>query len=154
MERLTEENPNWINDELWEGACQPDCEETDRVYRRLKEYEDTGLTPEQMWQIDGQFREQARELGEYKRAEEQGILLRMPCKVGDTVYVLVEMDDDGKYTRVKVDFIDDIYFEDNVIMIRFQYVWHDTTLSDIGKTVFLTREEAEAKLVEMEGSHD
>lgn len=40
MERLTESNPTWIDDELWERACEPDCEEIDAVYRRLKEYED------------------------------------------------------------------------------------------------------------------
>lgn len=41
MERLTERNPSWIDDELWERACEPGCEEIDTVYRRLKEYEDT-----------------------------------------------------------------------------------------------------------------
>lgn len=40
MERLTESNPLWIDDELWERACEPDCEEIDAVYRKLKEYED------------------------------------------------------------------------------------------------------------------
>ena len=59
MERLTERNPLWIDDELWERACEPDCEEIDAVYRKLKDYED---------------------------AEEQGLLLRLPCKVGDTLY--------------------------------------------------------------------
>ncbi len=48
MERLTEANPCWINDELWEAACEPSCEEVDEVYRRLKDYEDTGLTPEEI----------------------------------------------------------------------------------------------------------
>lgn len=40
MERLTERNPLWIDDELWERACEPDCEEIDAVYRKLKDYED------------------------------------------------------------------------------------------------------------------
>ena len=40
MDRLTESNPSWIDDELWERACEPDCEEIDAVYRKLKEYED------------------------------------------------------------------------------------------------------------------
>lgn len=38
MERLTERNPLWIDDEMWERACEPDCEEIDAVYRKLKEY--------------------------------------------------------------------------------------------------------------------
>ena len=37
MERLTERNPSWIDDELWEMACEPDCEEIDAVYRKLKD---------------------------------------------------------------------------------------------------------------------
>ena len=53
MERLTESNPLWIDDELWERACEPDCEEIDAVYRKLKEYEDL---------------------------EEQGLLLRLPVE--------------------------------------------------------------------------
>lgn len=53
MERLTESNPSWIDDELWESACEPDCEEIDAVYRKLKDYEDL---------------------------DEQGRLIKLPCK--------------------------------------------------------------------------
>ena len=60
MERLTESNPSWIDDELWERACEPDCEEIDAVYRKLKEYEDL---------------------------EEQGRLVILPCK---DVYFIVD----------------------------------------------------------------
>lgn len=60
MERLTERNPSWIDDELWERACEPDCEEIDAVYRKLKDYEDL---------------------------EEQGRLLKLPC---DKVYYIVD----------------------------------------------------------------
>ena len=63
MDRLTESNPSWIDDELWERACEPDCEEIDAVYRKLKEYEDL---------------------------EEQGRLISLPCMVGDTVYHVVQ----------------------------------------------------------------
>lgn len=45
-ERLTEQNPNWINDELWMSTREPDEKEADKVYHRLREYEDTELTPE------------------------------------------------------------------------------------------------------------
>lgn len=61
MERLTERNPAWIDDELWESACEPDCEEIDAVYRRLKNYEDL---------------------------EEQNRFIKLPCKVGDIVYII------------------------------------------------------------------
>lgn len=59
MERLTERNPLWIDDELWERACEPDCEEIDAVYRKLKDYED---------------------------AEEQGRMIIFPCNKGDKLY--------------------------------------------------------------------
>lgn len=61
MERLTERNPSWIDDELWERACEPGCEEIDEVYRKLKEYEDL---------------------------EEQGRLVILPCKY---VYYIVDI---------------------------------------------------------------
>lgn len=59
MKRLTESNPSWIDDELWERACEPDCEEIDAVYRKLKEYEDL---------------------------DEQGRLIKLPAKDGATAY--------------------------------------------------------------------
>ena len=40
MERLTERNPSLIYDEIWEMACEPDFEEIDAIYRKLKAYED------------------------------------------------------------------------------------------------------------------
>lgn len=38
----------------------------------------------------------ADKLGEYERAEEQGLLVRLPCKVGDIVWELC-LCDDGNY---------------------------------------------------------
>lgn len=53
MERLTERNPSWIDDELWERACEPDCEEIDAVYRKLKDYEDAEAKLKEMEEKDG-----------------------------------------------------------------------------------------------------
>lgn len=91
------------------------------------------------------------EFNRYKDLEEQGKLLKLPCAVGDTVYVLVDMNDEGKYTRVKNDIVKSIYIDDKgkIPMLEFTYVWHDVELSDIGKNVFLTQEEAEAELKEL-----
>ena len=75
------------------------------------------------------------ELKWYKDAEEQGLLLRLPCKVGTDVYYILGIPNKTPCA------IDSCVFE----------------LSDvhkIGKSLFLTREEAEAKLKEMECSHD
>ena len=130
MERLTERNPLWIDDELWERACEPDCEEIDAVYRKLKDYED---------------------------AEEQGLLLRLPCKVGDVLYFAhhdrvissevfsakyhAEAENHGVFIRER-------------LTIDVEGISVEIDFCDIGKTVFLTRKEAEAKLKEMENSHE
>ena len=38
MDRLTDQNPYWIEDEFWTSAEEPDDEQIDAVYLRLKEY--------------------------------------------------------------------------------------------------------------------
>ena len=77
----------------------------------------------------------------YKDLEEQGLLLRLPCKVGDMVYVI----EDSK--RINPMEIETICVGD--YHISMWHVWHKFDLDDLGKTVVLTREEAEAKLKEL-----
>lgn len=90
--------------------------------------------------------EEANKWQEYKDLEEQGLLVRLPCKVGDDLYCIVN----GEVKKLKVhsfgipDFeITDIEFKyvDGFKIVRF--------VGEVGKTVFLTREEAEKKLEEM-----
>ena len=71
-------------------------------------------------------------LGEYENLEEQGLLLRLPCKVGDTVYHVVQ----GRI--VEVSNVDLFFLLLSVAENRFN------------NSVFLTQEEAEQKLKEME----
>ena len=84
-------------------------------------------------------------LGEYENLEEQGLLLRLPCKVLDTAYYLHR----GKIDEVIVDsFIININLFVNVSF----YIRNERfglTLTPY-KTLFFTREEAEQKLKEME----
>ena len=93
------------------------------------------------------------EIQEYRALEEQGLLLKLPCKVGDTVFCIDwywdckyenycpnEDTDCGNFRcehEVKKYFIKETEFE---IQMIYQ----------INETVFLTKEEAEAKLKEME----
>lgn len=67
MERLTTriENYVFVSDEH-------------KAIERLAVYEDTGLTPEQILDIDEEYKKLAKELGEYKRLEEQGRLIKLP----------------------------------------------------------------------------
>lgn len=87
------------------------------------------------------------ELKSYKDLEEQGLLVRLPCKVGDDLYCIVN----GEVKKLKVHSFGVPDFE--IIDIEFKYVDGFKIVrfvGEVGKTVFLTREEAEKKLEEME----
>ena len=79
-------------------------------------------------------------LGEYEDLEEQGLLLRLPCKVGDTVWFIVEAYSFGEVG----DKAEEWY---SIHTNKFNL----NMLDDFGKTVFLTQSEAEEKLRELEG---
>ena len=136
MERLTESNPSWIDDELWGAACEPDCEEIDAVYRRLKDYEDL---------------------------EEHGRLIKLPCKVGDTVYCIFNRytkctpsnEEFDEYNCQGCEYECDSKKENYVQgMIAYSLDWIVINLKKFGKTVFLTKSEVEAKLKELRGEED
>lgn len=100
------------------------------VINTLSDYEDTGFTSKQVVEM-------AKELAEYKKLDEQGLLLKLPCKVGDTVYTLNTLKN-KKIVLGQIEEIDAFFIALCMMENRF------------GKTVFLTKEEAEAKLKEME----
>lgn len=78
-------------------------------------------------------------LSAYEDAEEQGLLVRLPCKVGDTVYELTE-----GFSIYKPGL--HVYISEHTATELNIYNW--ARRGDFGKTVFLTREEAEAALQE------
>jgi hypothetical protein len=78
----------------------------------------------------------ADKLGEYERAEEQGLFVRLPCKVGDTVYKLWYYD--GKPYKIQQHVIRTLSELCGIMEAK-----------KLGKSVFLTREEAEKKLEEL-----
>lgn len=95
-------------------------------------------------------------LKRYEDAEEQGLLLRLPCKVGDKIFLdFAGFGKDIDEFTVKDFHLD--CFEDGETILYCDYESNDKTLSgqidvmEFGKTVFLTGEKAEAKLKEMEG---
>ena len=98
-------------------------------------------------------------LKRYEDAEEQGLLLRLPCKVGDKIYQISE--NFIEPCTVETIFVSDDVDKDgnhcNMAEIHYSrydcpYTSAEIYFTDIGKTVFLTQEEAEAKLAEMEGA--
>lgn len=121
------------------------------VYTNGK-YEDT--IPAEMTNDD--IRAVLKKLAAYEDLEEQGLLVRLPCKVGDMVW-----DNDFGYPEsyeIKAfsygycDSYVEPDIEDQIIFYYENYSGSITgafPMSEIGKTVFLTREEAEKKLEKM-----
>ena len=124
----------------------------------LREYLDTELTPEEildMVQDDGPFDTVQMlqiaialdRLEKYQEAEKDGRLAVLPCKVGDTLYEVTGRKTISEY-RVKA-----IRVELFCVFIEWEiekgFVWQSLagiTQNEIGKTVFLTREEAQKAL--------
>lgn len=111
---------------------------------RLAAYEDTGLEPEEIYEVrfliaaqrDPQKLARLREL---VQAEQDGRLVVLPCKVCDHVWV------DGREAIVVWFFG---YKTERYLHTQFldNAEYTDIPFYEIGKTVFLTREEAEAAL--------
>lgn len=92
-----------------------------------------------------------KKLAEYEDLEEQGLLLRVPCKVGDTVYVKMASYCDIQYAEAEVrDFTHFTSCGFCVVVTSKHFDKQNIPFSEFGKTVFLTQEEAEQKLKEME----
>lgn len=92
-----------------------------------------------------------KKLSTYEDLEEQGLLVRLLCKVGDTVYVPTRnFVSELRITMVSVD-MHGAYF--SWMLNSGIYPNLDGfSKSKLGKTVFLTREEAEKKLEEMKAN--
>lgn len=89
-------------------------------------------------------------LGKYEDAEEQGLLLKLPCKVGDTVYYPWIYDGQSCVALNEVESINIYYNRLPIITVKD---WESDmcmaktfTIEDFGKTVFLTKERAEESL--------
>ena len=178
MERLTEWNelshkhayyPRCFEEPCYGSGCKiKDCPFETAVCERLAAYEDTGLYPEsvealklhmmgkaisEITEFDGLPIDRLRELAE---ADKDGRVLILPCKVGDTIYFARA----NPILQYKVTGYE--MGEASISQVRSKHVDKETGLtfnftfrpSSIGKTVFLTHEEAEKALQEMEGKKD
>lgn len=91
-----------------------------------------------------------QKLADYEDLEEQGRLLKLPCKVGDTVYGISM----GKIIKLAVNEISIFYMKgEKIINVKCQNddMFRNYIETEFGKTVFLTKSEAEAKLKELRG---
>lgn len=121
----------------------------------LQEFRKIGLEPEEIIGLkntceqlsgisDSLFKanqEMGKDLAEWKKAHDDGRLVVLPCKAGDRVWV------NGRKAIVEEFFG---YETERYLHAQFyddmQYI--DIPFCEIGKTVFLTREEAEAALAQ------
>ena len=76
--------------------------------------------------------------------------VELPCKVGDTVYVIEDIAGEEKIIQDHVETMGIGYYADGINIYQFDGVKTDGYFEDFGKTVFLTREEAEQALKERE----
>lgn len=104
--------------------------------------------------------EMAKEIRAWRNAEEQGLLMRLPCKVGDTVWVVTspinvfdydEYDGDAEY-EVYESFLSSVSYYASGEQFRIYAKVTNSFIAayfrecDFGESIFLTREEAEKKL--------
>lgn len=145
MERLTEKGFNYSDAAIVENMRMVTVS---AAMCRLAAYEDTGLEPQTISEI-------LDSVSEWYDAYKEGRLLVLPCKVGGDLWA---NDRDGKPRRMVLDTPDircHCAKEDNLCMVLCDSpkdgicayrLKNDGT--DFGKTIFRTREEAEAKLKE------
>ena len=179
MERLTEWNggqtrhayyPRCFKEPCYGSGCKiKGCQFETAVCDRLAAYEDIGLTPEEIKapftedtminlaaQALGVERSRLRELAE---ADKDGRCVVLPCKVGDTVYMIERIFDIDNGICDEICARKVIGHGGNNLNklwlvgsggICNVYIF----VSEFGKTVFLTHEEADRAMEEMEGKKD
>ena len=128
------------------------------VMKRLAAYEDTGMEPEEindmalevatLKTIESMYDGFGKpdHIRDLLQAEQDGRLVVLPCKVGDRVFHVrrvtqAEAKRMGAPTRHR----GIVYYEDRPFAIK-EKLCTKSDYAQIGKTVFLTREEAEAAL--------
>ena len=114
----------------------------DTALMRLAAYEDTGLKPEEVSALIKDWSDLRTTIGEcggidrlrgMAEADKDGRVVVLPCRAGSTVYRLQYIEQTpGRFVV-------------GVAEIKFALIW----LEEFGKTVFLTREEAEKALEAM-----
>lgn len=173
MERLTKYLASGAADYNYPADCYSGVDCNDRVaksvYRqtcveRLAAYEDTGLTPEVFQSyvvflqdlIGSQKASEALDrFRQLVKADRDGRLVMPPCKVGDTLWI-TSNPWTGKLLKKPLDaYVNGMKMYSHGLYVNLLFDTRkingtrDYEINHIGKTVFLTREEAEKALEEM-----
>ena len=142
------------------GNCALNCKWEEAAWERLCDYEDTKLTSAEVLSMSAEWcamMSVLNSIGSYDRlrelaeADKDGRIEVLPCKVGDIVWANI---DGMRHPRKCV--IEFANIGSHVTTIVFSTVdglreQYGVNLSSFGKTVFLTREEAEKALVVKDG---
>jgi hypothetical protein len=164
--------------------CSWACNEKFKVDAELKEYHDTGLTPEEIKEheemftayrhvcggkspeeiedqervltayrhiFDGREPEEIQQALDLQDAEKQGRIIDLPCKIGDSVfdtdlgrptpYMIIGFSSGKIGEDYDLPDTDEIYFHASCSIAEQSF-----PLSEIGKTIFLTKEDAKDAL--------
>lgn len=90
--------------------------------------------------------EAIEKFSEYEDLDEQGLLLKLPCKIGDTVYVILHKDRIVKMECLGF-YVGRTLRSVNLFPMAKRAGLYQTGFDEFGKTIFFTREEAEKALV-------
>ena len=155
LERLTSRNEDCVSVN-GHGLYHLTMTEVVQMADRLAAYEDTGLTPEE---IKAPFTEdtminlaaqalgvEADRLRELAEADKDGHVVVLPCKVGDGLWTFCSHPVEQVYSFTVTDIST---LNGRTLLNTSRCGVMDAR--DVGKTVFLTREEAKKALQEMEG---
>ena len=169
MERLTKRLPSGAADYNYPASCYFDDDSgpdriaqsafRQRCVERLAEYEDTRLTPEAFQSyvvflqdlIGNQKASEALDrFRQLVKADKDGRLVVPPCKAGDTVYEVTSRKTISEY-RVKAIRVELFctFIEWDIVAGFVDKSIFGVPVDEIGKTVFLTHEEAEKALEAM-----
>lgn len=131
-------------DELDYSINEDFCKETMKMMREFIGHASHRLDCE-----ESRVKSLKKKLKEYKDLEKQGLLLRLPLKIGDTVYS-VTRNSISEYKICSIEKYNEGFFF-NWKCEKGMYInIRGFTNHQIGKDVFLTQAEAEQRLKEME----
>lgn len=117
-----------------------------------------------VWVKNHDYIKASEKLAEYEDLEEQALLVRLPCKAGDTVWVVTspinvfdydKYDGDAEY-EVYESFLSSVSYYASGEQFRIYAKVTNSFIAayfrecDFGESIFFTREEAEKKLEEIQ----
>ena len=160
LKKLQEEIAAWPMERRF--VVQQLIEDYQRNREALRAYEAAGLTPAEVHSMSGEWcamMSVLNSIGSYDRlrelaeADKDGRLVVLPCKVGQRVFALLDTDKHISECEVKqIRLGNEIGFV-GIEPISARGREYGVSIKGFGKTVFLTREEAEAALEGMKNGN-